>query len=197
MEDSRKARLLQEESLEARIVTRRRRLSKSSRSALLAPTLTAWAAALLWLQVKEILWKFLPGKEGLALAFQRISTGILSWDEIDYAALFLYRGRSGSPIPWQTSPLSISELLSTSLHAVCLLFPSGYLYLSFSLLRTPFPLLLTSSLPTLNLRLSISLSLGSGLWYPRFWVCSGLPAFTLNYELHFITTACFLVYPHC
>ena len=70
--------------------------------------LTAWAAALLWLQVKEILWKFLSGKERLALAFRRISTGILSWDETDYAAVFLYRGRSGSPTPWQTSPLSIS-----------------------------------------------------------------------------------------
>lgn len=101
--------------------------------------LTAWAEALLWLQVKEILWKFLPGKEGLALAFQRISTGILSWDEIDYAAVFLYRGRSGSPIPWQTSPLSISELLSTSRHAVCLLFPSRYLYVSFSA-ENSFPL---------------------------------------------------------
>lgn len=97
---------------------------------------TAWAAARLWLHVQEILCKFLPGKEGLALAFQCISTGILSWDEIDHVQRLKWQAH-----PWETSPLSISELLSTSLHGMCLLFPAG-LYVSFSLLRTPFSLLL-------------------------------------------------------
>lgn len=75
MEDSRKARLLQEESLEVRIVTCRRHLSKSPRSALLAPTFNCLSRSTPLVTGQRDLMEVFPGKEGLALAFQRISTG--------------------------------------------------------------------------------------------------------------------------
>lgn len=143
-----------------------------------------------------MLCKFLRGEEGLALAVQCISPGIPSWDQINHAAFLLYKGRSDSPTPWQTSPLSVLEILSTSLRATYFFFPSGYLHMSFHLLRTPFPLTSAHSFQTLNFSLSVpfsgKLSLVSkvlGLLWP--------PEFTLNYKLHFIIIACFLVCPLC
>ena len=67
-----------------RLLTCRRCLSKSPRSAPPAPTLNCLGSSTPLVTVQEILCKFLPGKEGLALTFQSISTGILSWDETDH-----------------------------------------------------------------------------------------------------------------
>lgn len=103
--------------------------------------LTAWAEALLWLQVKEILWKFLPGKEGLALAFQRISTGSWAGMRSTMQLCFCIEAEVAVPSPDQ-SPEHL-RATSTSCHAVCLL--SLPVFMPFSA-ENSFPLLLTSSL---------------------------------------------------